>query len=137
MSWRKQAFLDSLCEFITREQGRGFAMETWRRKRPPGTKMELDEITREFPKCGTVACIGGSIQSLRPEVNVYTTADKLLGLNRADADLLFYDWKYDWPEPFRTRYEKASTTEAKAEIAVDLLREAVRTAGKCLHSGGK
>lgn len=44
---------------------------------------------RGFPKCGSVGCIGGWTEALRPR----NRADQTLGLSIAQEDELFYDPK--------------------------------------------
>jgi hypothetical protein len=55
-----------------------------------------------------------------------------LGLTWEQNDILCYKWLTRWPEPFRNNYAKRHTALGKAKVAVALLKEVVRTAGKCL-----
>jgi hypothetical protein len=130
-------FVNKLCKFILREQGRGFAMEDWvYNNAPVGEVFNTDGVDRKIPKCGTVACIGGSIQCLaspRKPLNS-EEAGKLIGLNEEDANILFYEWETSWPEPFLSKYAKAKTAYTKAKVAVAMLKEAIKTRGACFHT---
>jgi hypothetical protein len=127
----KKFILKKLIPFIMRDQGRGFDMEIWI------DTVEFDGATRKVPVCGTVACIGGSIQVLKPN----SLSERVLGLTGEQCYDLFHNWDYfdprrsnrgGWPNSFARRFKKAKTTLGKAKVACDLLREVVKTEGKCL-----
>ena len=133
----KDFITKKLIPFILREQGRGFAMDSWiEEDLEPGGKFNFDDIDRNVPRCGTVACIGGSAQFLAKGKD----ANKVLGLTYEQADTLFYGWEADdestigWPEKYVARYAKAKTTLSKAKVAVALLKEVVKTEGKILEA---
>ena len=135
---QKQFLTGKLSQFILREQGKGFGMSGWLRNEEPGYIVNRDNIARPVPACGTVACIGGSVQHLLgcfPQDDVIVIE---LGLTWEKASGLFYGWEvpsrgeYGWPQKFKTRYAKAKTTLGKAKVAVALLKEVARTNGKCL-----
>ena len=142
---QKKFILNKLIPFILREEGRGFAMSAWcHRNLPVGEEMFYDDTAREVPVCGTVACIGGSAQLLssingRPVANWERT---IMGLTDEQADGLFYRreqgnqkrWGVGWPDKFAIRYKKAATPLGKAKVAVALLKEVVKTNGKCLEA---
>ena len=139
----KDFILHKLIPFILREEGRGFGMEHWLSKEPPKTKVRVDEIYREVPKCGTVACIGGSIAYLlgldkNPACSP-TNYLESLGLTLTQRNALFYGWEgnrpHRWPDSFVRRYAEAKTTWDKSKVACDLLHEIVRTEGACLIVG--
>lgn len=124
----KKFILNHLIPFILRDAGHGFAMETWKEYAPKedgGKEYNYDWIQRRAPACGTVACIGGSIQCLTGIKGIRTSA-RLLGITPEEANGLFYDWdKYSdgWPQQFSEQFEKAKTPYTKARVACALLRE--------------
>src|SRR5574340_962904 len=93
----KTFILNYLIPFIMRDAGNGFVMDTWKRKAPKecgGKEYVYDGIERRAPACGTVACIGGSIQCLTG-LNFRFAPNKtakLLGITRDEAYGLFFDW---------------------------------------------
>lgn len=154
---QKKFILDKLIPFIMREQGRGFEMSDWRFERRDGayregTKLgfyESGDLKKdvEWPKCNTVACIGGSAELLLKTGREIDTAKKL-GLSEGEFNGLCYCWEKRqisdldsttskkwgaWPEKYMARWAAAKTKLAKAKVACDLLREVVKTEGKCLH----
>lgn len=138
-------FMDRLCNFILREQGRGFAMEVWDCHPSAGKVLTFDDIERKVPKCGTVCCIGGSIDMLLSkgkELSMSTgETGAAIGLDYRDAKDLFYGWNLDesggWPQTYKLRYVKAKTASGKARVAVSMLKLAVKTHGACFHPGKK
>jgi len=137
MTKAQQMFItDELCPFILREQGRGFQMRLWRWNHPPGTLGWFDGLRRVAPKCGTVSCIGGSIEILLNQTPLsFSGAGALIGLNEREARKLFHQ-DVRWPLPFRARWHKAKTPLAKARVAVALLKLVAKTKGACLHPKG-
>jgi hypothetical protein len=133
---QKRFILRKLIPFILREQGRGFAMSTWADKHlAKGSRFEFDEVERLTPVCGTVACIGGSVDVLKGyKTRTWRRAAKALGLSDLQANTLFFRWDVGdgWPERFRHAYAKAKQPLTKAKVACALLREVVRTNGACL-----
>lgn len=143
----KKFILNKLIPFILREQGRGFVMEDWLIKDEPGIPLYADEVERKIPVCGTVCCLGGSIQVLKGHRNkiMPKTAGRHIGLNPQAASGLFMNWdgengypsvdghKYGWPRKFADKYAKATTPYRKAQVAVSLLKEVVKTNGECLR----
>ena len=144
---QKDFILKKLIPFISREHGRGFAMATWKTSDlEPGSRGCLDDVVRTIPVCGTVACIGGSVQILKNIGGArfsdfgmgYTRA---LGLTLDQVKGLFYSWEVggdhdytcSWPEKFARQFEKARTPYGKSQVAVRLLKEVVRTEGACLN----
>ena len=128
--------VNRLCPFILREQGRGFAMSTWvDRDTPVGDPVIFDGVRRKVPSCGTICCIGGSICFLK-KINAADDREifSSIGLSHKQGDDLCYGWKDDWPEPFRSRFAKATTAVSKARVAVSLLKHIAKTRGKCLKS---
>jgi hypothetical protein len=145
---QKKFILRKLIPFISQEHGRGFAMSTWvNRSNGPGDLLEEDSVERRVPKCGIVACIGGSIQLLAKRNTGVRGAAKILGLTEKQTDALFHRWEngdeidFDgslrtaWPEKFRRAFANARTAYGKAMVAVRLLKEVVKTEGACLNSG--
>jgi len=138
----KNFILKKLIPFILREQGRGFAMDRWLGKYEPDEEVCLDNVWRETPVCGTICCIGGSIQHLKNIKGLgskVAEAGAMIGLDYEATEGLFYYWTdenkdfgYGWPAKYRDRYKKASTPYRKARVAAALLREVVRTSGECL-----
>jgi hypothetical protein len=143
---QKKFILNKLIPFMLREHGNGFAMDTWRstyENNPEEIKRwgleDFDDVKHKPPSCGTVACIGGSIQLLK---KISDGREKQLanaiGLTEDQANGLFYHWDdgsadFGWPGKYINRFEKAKTPLAKAKVAVALLKEVVRTDGKCLE----
>src|ERR1700689_5113787 len=133
----KKFIEDKLIPFILRENGRGFSMVYWRYREQPGRPLEADAL-RLVPKCGTVACIGGSIEILINEPGEGVQANKL-GLTIEQYDALCYGWKKTngttyggfWPDKFCEAYAKVKTPLAKAKVAIRLLREGIETNGDC------
>lgn len=143
---QKSLTIRKLIPFILRDRGRGFAMQRWIGRVPRGSRFFRDGIERVGPSCGTVACIGGSIQLLtHSRAGLTTDADerlvqRTLGLTHRQVETLCYGWEQSvggappWPERFRRRYARARTPLGKARVACALLREVVRTNGSCLDS---
>lgn len=136
-----------LIPFVQREAGNGFAMSTWKQPYTQqdidanfGAKEEFDSVEHRVPACGTVACLGGSIQVLTGKRGMGPLS-KAIGLSKDAADGLFYNWLsgdinpqgYGWPTKFAVAFGKAKTPRGKAGVAVRLLREVIRTNGECLH----
>lgn len=146
---QKRFILEKLIPFILREQGRGFAMSTWVTKEKPGTEItDLDVDYRKVPGCGAICCIGGSIQMLRGIRNRHNQKEIMnaIGLTKDQMNGLFYQWDgfgvdgtdgriYGWPAEFAERFENAKTPYRKAQAAVALLKEIVKTNGECLKIG--
>jgi hypothetical protein len=104
-----------------------------------GTYLSLDSVEHDFPKCGTVACLGGSVQCLIGKRSHKALAEAL-GITKQQASGLFYSWgpenkdlPHGWPEKFRLRFADKNTPAKKARVAVSLLKEVVRTNGECLN----
>ena len=138
----KKFILNRLIPFILREQGRGFGMSSWKITWiAPGVLAHVDGINRKVPSCGTVACIGGSIEVLTAVEGDEAVGAKI-GLDAYQADGLFYGWqpsshknrRYGWPKKYARMYDRAKSVYGKARVAAALLREVVRTGGKCLVS---
>jgi hypothetical protein len=139
---QKKFLMVTLPEFIVREQGRGFKMSAWISRGEPGEEHYGDGVRRSIPKCGTVACIGGSVQLLHklPDGNDREVA-KVLGITPREEDGLCYYWRPGqsntvgcaWPSTFASRFAKAKSTVAKAKIAAELCKLVGKTEGKCLH----
>ena len=136
MNKRHKAFIiGELIPFIMREQGRGFAMDKWIiTGLGKHEDYVFDDRARRAPKCGTVCCIGGAIELLKhlPHSADSDAAGKAIGLNEDRSWKLFHGWINLWPKMYTDRYRRARTTCGKAKVARDLLREVVRTNGKCL-----
>ena len=135
---QKQFITKKLIPFIEREGGRGFIMQNWLKDcLVPGETCYKDRLPRKVPICGTVACIGGSIEVLKKPRGGYgyieaVEAGKEIGLDDLQSNILFAA-SIRWPEPFRRRYLKAKTVRTQAKVAADLLREMVRTNRKVLY----
>lgn len=105
---QKEFIRKKLIPFIRRENGKGFSMWNW---------LSLGLAYPTAPKCGTIACIGGSIELLMlQEKNLIKTDDKdhfvymgreplddvgeltipvlgkRIGLSTDEAHALFYDF---------------------------------------------
>ena len=138
---QKDFIRKKLIPFILREQGTGFSMANWRLIGDAGEVISSDHIERKIPPCGTVCCIGGSIEFLKG-VNRYESNEldlgKLIGLTPSQTDGLFYGWvkgsmtETHWPAKFRQDFAARKSTLGKAKVAVALLKEVIRTEGKCL-----
>ncbi len=148
MNQRARTFIEKrLIPFVLREHGMGFAMETWYSdvKGLGESVYSYDSVPHTEPKCGTVACLGGSVQVLlarssRDEISRARIA-KAIGLSSEQASGLFNNWygnedegrEFGWPKRFARRFEDAKTALGKAKVAVALLREVVKTNGECLR----
>jgi len=145
---QKHFIVKKLIPFIMREQGRGFAMSRWWFEREPGSQCTGDGIRRRVPNCGTVCCIGGSVQVLRGEEGHFFSPTlyvrEALGLSEDETVGLCYNWAesegafnsevpFAWPMKFRSAFARAKTPLGKAKVACRLLKEVVRTEGKCLR----
>ena len=147
---QKKFILKKLIPFVAREHGRGFAMSTWVTKKPEGELLLVDDVERPVPVCGTVACLGGSTQTLCNFRNgtrtglsaMHKRIARILGLTAYQASGLFYNWEpnddhdhpYSWPKTFATQFYRAKTPYGKAMVAVRLLKKVVATNGECLKS---
>lgn len=142
----KRFILKHLIPAILREHGRAFAMQCWHwnfgttdRKRINSGVIELDEIARRAPICGSVSCIGGTIGKLISDAPQNSTAAfaSTLGLNYDQAHGLFYGWEstcnYGWPEVYRRRYRSAKTPLQKAKVACSLLTQIAKNGGTILE----
>ena len=144
----KKFILKKLIPFILREQGRGFQMGDWKVvKEDIGNFKYFHEDLQKYvkwPKCDSVFCIGGSAQVLLnilgiPGCSRTDDLAKGMGISRDEAEGLFYEWGVNttepcaWPISFARDFAKAKTPLGKAKVAVALLKEVVRTEGKCLH----
>jgi len=142
MNAKQRKFIEKkLIPFILRVEGNGFAMSTWISKYTRQAQREgpmyFDSIAHQRPQCGTVACIGGSIQCLKKVRGVDKMA-KILGITFEQADGLFHNWEpgdtgFGWPESFRERFSNAATPYRKAQVAVALLKRVIKTNGACLN----
>jgi hypothetical protein len=135
----RRFILKTLIPFIRREQGRGFGMSDWIEKADAGEPVVFDEVERKVPVCGTIACIGGSIQHLsHNRVRAIRTLGAKIGLTANEANGLFYYWDMEnpfcWPVSFRRRFAQAATTRAKAGVACALLKKIANEGGACLHN---
>jgi hypothetical protein len=134
---QKKFILEKLIPFMEREGGNGFAMEEWKDEYVKEDEY-FDGVKHRAPKCGTVACIGGSIQILGRG----RLATTLTGLDEDKLEGLFHDWEvglegdYGWPGGYRREFKKAKTARGKMRVAVRLLREVVKTEGACLRLVG-
>jgi hypothetical protein len=149
---QKNFILKKLIPFILREQGRGFGMDGWRRNADPGAEEWFDGVTRAVPVCGTVCCIGGSIEVLKKYNHIagpnsaVAMGTRELGITNAQAYGLFYGWGlggvsldgisvHGWPLEFAERFRDATTPYRKARVAAALLKDVIRTNGECLNQG--
>lgn len=145
---QKRFIRRKLIPFILREHGHGFQMHGWIEYETPGSRVECDGILRKVPKCGTICCIGGSVQILKSLAGRGTFAcAEALGLTGLQARGLFYHWDgeesyvddtdgsyhfYGWPEKFATAFAQRKSAFGKARVAVRLLEEVIKTNGACL-----
>lgn len=135
----RRFILNKLIPFIRREQGRGFGMSDWIVKLSEGDETTIDNVERSVPVCGTVACVGGSIQHLcGNKLRAVRTLAAKIGLTKDEAGGLFYAWDesadFCWPESFRNRFDAAQTPRGKAGVACQLLKKIAREGGACLHN---
>jgi hypothetical protein len=125
---QKNFILNKLIPFISREHGRGFGMDTWiTTALDPSESYFADGVERAVPVCGTIPCIVGSITILKKLGEHGGTTQnlaKILGLDFNQACALFFEWD---------RIKRAKTPYGKAQVAVRLLKEVVRTEGACLN----
>lgn len=145
----KKFIREKLIPFMLRDAGRGFVMENWCLKGlDPGQELDVDGLLRPAPKCGTVACIGGSIACLLGS-RAQGLSNKIiepLGITKKQAKGLFYEWAYDtapeqaswtpkygWPAKFVNAFNARTSPLGKVKVAVRLLEEVMRTNGKCLE----
>ena len=92
------------------------------------------------PTCGTTACIAGWAVFLGKNVTLSAetvrmtwtnalgfedAARELLGINRLQAEKLFYS--FEWPQPYRQRFDEARTFKGKAEAAADRIEHLIGT----------
>jgi hypothetical protein len=139
MTAKQKAFiLDKLIPFILREQGRGFVIDVWRDNVTPGCLLPWAEPPRKAPSCGTIGCIGGSIEVLlghtEPDPISTLQIEKATGLSPQQQDILFFRWDSLWPNPFAQKLGGAKTPLAQAKVVVALLKEVVRTEGRILDT---
>ena len=140
----KEFVLKALIPFIMSQQGNGFAMSTWKAFRPAGALFTVDHVKRVVPPCGTVACLGGSIEMLKKIPDIDRIYGRLLGMTHNQREGLFYHWpwyEYEyrpfcWPRDLSTRFFRARTTEGKARVACALLRRIVKFGGQVMHNKG-
>ncbi len=141
---QREYIVVKLIPAILREQGRGFNMQQWRATGLPiGESLKFDDVARNIPPCGTVACIGGTITMIEgrntfQSYGATVELGKLIGLTHSQASGLFYNWdsgssKYGWPSKYRKQFEKATTPLEKAEVAAKLLLEIALKGGKILE----
>lgn len=138
----KKFILNHLIPFILRDAGRGFAMNHWNISVSDDDDVQwMDNIAdRKVPACGTVACIGGSIECLTGirgggDDERAAKMSKILGLSEWQTHGLFYDWEpYEggWPEEYAKRFALADTPYKKARVACALLRQIALKGGKVL-----
>lgn len=137
----KKFILNHLIPFIMRDAGRGFAMNTWKsRITKRTTRTFFDGIERIAPVCGTVACIGGSIECLTGSraKNGYSASEKaakLLGITQKQAHGLFFGFAVGeggWPEEYAKKFGKSGTSYKKAQVACSLLRQIAKKGSKAL-----
>jgi hypothetical protein len=124
----KRFILDHLIPFIMRDAGRGFAMDMWSAEnRIPGYVYEYDGLKRIGPACGTVACIGGSIQCLTGlREHQLSKMAELLGITEIQAYGLFYHYRPHedgWPTEYAKRLRDATTPYRRAQVTCSLLRK--------------
>ena len=141
---QKKFILEKLIPFILREEGRGFGMDVWLwSNMSEGSLAAYDGVVRKIPVCGTAACIGGSAQILlhpRPIMHMdWQKTAKDLGLPKRLAHGLFFVYTGSnnapsWPKKFAREFEKAKTPFNKAQVATALLKEVVKTNGRCLEA---
>lgn len=133
----KKFILSKLIPFILREQGRGFMMRCWGmidiRKSYPHPDL-FGKLIKP-PVCGTVCCIGGSIEYLKVNKTLdhygrFKEMGALIGLNEIQANNLFLACR--WPEPYARMYKEAKNPLNQAKVAVELLRKVAKTGGKVL-----
>ena len=163
----KKFIREKLIPYVLRDQGRGFAMSEWLNTElipfEPIDDFCYDDVkNRVAPACGTVACIGGSIEALTRKIedkarNYDFEEGELaehIGLTVVQGHTLFYGWAgsedmdplYDytlsedgeticppWPPKYVAAYARAKTPLAKAKVAVRLLEEVAKTGGKILN----
>lgn len=135
---------------MEREHGTGFAMQNWSYDVQPGSVVNKDGLTRVAPDCGTMCCIGGTIQHLciqtaelkaTCELFSLNKYGELLGLDVYTTESLFYRWDMNlpraWPEPLAQKFADAETPAEKVKIAEQMVRLAVRTKGKCFNPNFK
>lgn len=146
---QKKFVEERLIPFILREQGNGFAMQVWQCNfKDVGEELGVEKIKDGFvfdgvfhqkPVCDTVCCIGGSIEMLTGCRNELTIAKDILGLKLDQVNAIFYGWQGKgencWPEKFVKLYQSAQTSLEKANVAVELLKEVVKTNGNCMVTG--
>jgi hypothetical protein len=90
--------------------------------------------TDDRSPCGTVACLAGEIvicsarsvskgiELLYESSGIADLAARKAGLDEDEASSLFWPTSSFWPQPFRSRYGKATTQRGRAKVAADLLR---------------
>lgn len=95
--------------------------------------MEMDEVERKPPVCGTAACIGGSISLLTGHKGSTEKLGALLGLNENQADVLFYHWNDErcwdsasWPLDIKDDFAAANTPVKKERVAERMIKRALK-----------
>lgn len=143
MTQEQEQMIDKLCEAILIEEGQAFCMDYWivTDEYSPFEVYPFDGLPRR-PKCGSVACIGGSLAILSGIKSPSRLAN-LIGLSPEEADGLFHHWgeedldeyvEFCWPTEYRQLYKEANTPLAKAQVAVNLLQKIKADGdGRCLH----
>jgi hypothetical protein len=138
MTEQQRFIREQLIPFIRRDSGKGFSMDYWIANAE--TYFQPDQR----PVCGTVCCIGGSIELLRKKL-AYREEEgglgRLIGLNEYEFEGLCYGWmgpgnensRYVWPRNYRDNYREAKTPAQQANVACNLLEEIAEVGGAALE----
>lgn len=133
---QKQFIRRKLIPFILRERGRGYVQTDFIVHGEPGeTYCSDDYALVQYPSCGTVACIAGSIAVLRRKGHKMSMeqAARILGLSGQRSNRLFSPYvSDDWPEPYASRFAARRTPLGRAKVAAALLLEVAHTSGAVL-----
>src|SRR5579871_4839038 len=107
---------------------RRYDQDVWRLKGRPGERCWASD--GEYPACGTVACIGGWINTLTHARGdaVYNTdrACSQIGVSHEGMDRLFGTFD-DWPKRYARAYENAKTQAGKARVAARRIEHFIKT----------
>jgi hypothetical protein len=100
----------------------------------PGDALPIWEANKEFPECGTTACIAGWACILSgsnpkrlvrsPWMTIRRKAQKLIGIE-GDPDFLFQDEQ--WPSKFANAFERAVTAKTQAKITGERIDHFIKT----------
>ena len=126
---QKRLVCEQLCPRILADEGNGFAMENW--SEPIESPELIEGVLYEVPKCGTVCCIGGTLESIVGKIISEYELGEMIGLDAQQTEALFYCWSHiptarfplTWASRYRLAYERNCTPLGRARVAACLLTD--------------